>query len=151
MVVKLWCEAHKTNVDDEIAGATCLLLIYPGIDELYEYALKNFFDYYKYESILKQGYVTSERYAELIDGASFSEEEKLNLFEALKSEMLGSFEVEELQRFFVDLNGETYSATFIVSEHPANYHQKFFGLFESDSSAVESAKKVYFSEEPFWL
>lgn len=149
--VKLWCEAHETEVEDEIADATCLLVIYTGINKLYDYALKNFSDYFKYESLLKQGYVTSERYAALIDGASFSEEEKLNFFEALKSEMLGSFEVEELQRFFVDINGETYSATFIVSEHPSYYHQKFFGLFENDSLAVSSAGKVDFSEEPFWL
>ena len=149
--VKLWCEANETEVDDEIADATPLLVIYTGINELYDNALKNFSEYFKYESILKQGHVSSERYAELIDGAPFSEEEKLNLFEVLKSEMLGSFEVEELQRFFVDINGETYSATFMVSEHPSNYHQRFFGLFENDSLAVKSAEKVDFSEEPFWL
>ena len=77
--VKLWCEANETEVDDEIVDAIPLLIIYTGINELYDNALKNFSDYFKYESILKEGYVTSERYAELIDGASFSEEEKLKM------------------------------------------------------------------------
>ena len=30
--VKLWCEANETEVDDEIADATTLLVIYTGIN-----------------------------------------------------------------------------------------------------------------------
>ena len=64
--LKFWCEFNQTSIDDKLAEADCLLVIYTGINELFNNALLDFTDHYKHIRLVEQGYVTSERFSVII-------------------------------------------------------------------------------------
>ena len=150
-ILNLWFEANRTSAEKMLEEAEPLLVIYTGVSKAHKDALNNFSDYFRYKCVVELGHISPKRFEELTKGAAFSEEEKEALLQALKSDMLQNFEVEELQRFSVDFNGKDLFATFIGTEHPANSKKRFFGIFESDAHAISEAEKVDISEVPFWL
>ena len=150
-LLEQWYEKNSTSAADMLPQAKPLLVIYSGVSELWRDAIENFSDYYKYHCIVEHGHITEERYEELVAGAGFSEDEKEFLLQALKDEMLQNFEVEELQRFYVEFNGNKLCATYIGMEHPASNDKTFFGIYKNDKEAIKAAEKIDLAEEPFWL
>jgi len=146
-----WYKKHLTSAEDMLVQAKPMLVIYSGVSELWRDAIENFSDFYKYHCIVEHGHITEERYEELVSGAVFSEDEKEFLLQALKDEMLQNMEVEELQRFYVEFNGNKLCATYIGMEHPASNDKTFFGIYKDDKEAIKAAEKIDLSEEPFWL
>ena len=122
--VKMWCEGHRTSIEKQLEDAQCIQMIYFDLNEQFE----NF-----------------------VFGLPVPSSQKEKIFEGLRDEMLHNFTVAEAQRFFINMNGHTFSVVFYGAEHPVHSSEKtFLGLFEDDSTAIKAMQKLAYTEEPFF-